>query len=111
VTRSRGSNPEDRVVAEESAPERLYRLFAVEPHGWSTVLLEDQLGSIYVASSVTGDLTEISVEDARQRLTDRVYRLWNGERRWSPLESLPLVASAFARDIPQSPFQDTDGAV
>lgn len=110
MTRSRMSHPEDRVIADPSTPEGLYRLFAVEPHGWSTVLLEDQLRSIFLASSATGNLIQVSREEAERMLAERIYRLWQGDRRWAPLESLPLVASAFARDASQTDIETAEGA-
>ena len=111
MTRSRTSKPEDRVVAEQSTPANVYRLFAVEPHGWSTVLLEDRAGSIYLASSATGSLISVSRDDAERMLAERAYRLWQGDRRWAALESLPLVASAFVRDIPQPDHDGADASI
>jgi hypothetical protein len=96
VTRSRGSDLEDKVVSDQSSSQKLYRLFAVEPHGWSNILLEDQQRAIYLASTATGRLVQISHNDAERLLADRSYRIWRGERRWAPLSSLPLVAAAFS---------------
>jgi hypothetical protein len=97
---------EDRILSQPSNRVELFRLFAVEPHGWSTVLLEDQNRTIYLASTVTGSLSRLSGQEAEGLIAQRAYRMWHGERSWAPLESLPLISSSFARNLAQQSTGD-----
>ena len=96
---------EDRVVepAAATSPEtRLFRIGAVEPHGWSTVLLEDERGRWFEAVTASGRLSELSREEVDDLIRNRTYRKWHGDRAWSPLERLPL----FGAEVPQPPQTD-----
>jgi coenzyme F420-reducing hydrogenase beta subunit len=99
VARDRAVSTDDRVI--DAAPgDDLYRVSGVEPHGWSTVLIEDQVGRYFVASVVTGRLTEVQSSDAQQMIQRRTYRRWHGDRSWATLDRLPLVANAAPRPMP-----------
>jgi hypothetical protein len=76
-----------------------YRLFAVEPHGWSSVLVQDRHGAIYIVATAVRSLHRISIEQAELSLTQRKYRLWHGSREWAPLDALPLIAGAFGSAV------------
>lgn len=98
MSRDRAVPPHDRVV--EPAPdEPLYRVAGVEPHGWSTVLIEDRSGRFFISSAATGRLLEVRASEAHRMIQDRTYRRWHGDRRWSTLDRLPLVAQVAVRPM------------
>lgn len=100
MSRYRTSDRSDSLVKERVSREQQFRLFAVEPHGWSTFMLEDRQGQIYLGSVKTGTLTPVRHEDAEQMLDTRAYRQWNGDRAWASLDRLPLIAWAFTGNVP-----------
>ena len=99
MSRYRAELPHDRIV--ESRTDRaeltLFRVTGVEPHGWSTVLIEARGGRFYIASTATGHLTEVDADEANRLIQDRTYRRWHGDRSWSVYERLPLIAQSFGR--------------
>jgi hypothetical protein len=105
VASDRTEQPEDRVLHGGGAIGRRFRILGVEPHGWSTVLIEDEGGRAYVVTSATGRLTEIAAADALDLIDRRTYRPWRGNRDWSDLDHLPLIATA--RQRPHPPTTDT----
>jgi len=97
VSRDRIADAQDHVVVPDPKVERLFRIFAVEPHGWSTVLIEDESQRIFLCSITAAALTEVSAADARALLLNRSYRRWYGSSEWAALSQLPLVAATFSR--------------
>ena len=97
MSRDRIADTQDRVVVPEAKGERLFRIYAVEPHGWSTVLIEDENMRIFLCSTTAAALTEVSATDAQALLLNRSYRRWFGSSEWAPLSQLPLVAATFSR--------------
>jgi hypothetical protein len=81
----------DRIESTQPDAPPLFRIAGVEPHGWSTVLVEEQSGRAFLLATATGRLTEIAPAQARALLADRSYRAWQGDRDWAPLDSLPLI--------------------
>lgn len=77
-----------------------YRLLAVEPHGWSSVLVEDRQGAIFIVATAVRSLRRITAEQAELAIAQRTYRLWRGSREWAPLDALPLIAPAFSGEAP-----------
>jgi hypothetical protein len=107
VTSDRTEMAEDRVLHAGAESENRFRIFAVEPHGWSTILIEDQAGRTYLVTTATGRYTEIPAADTRRMVERRDYRPWHGGRVWSTIEELPLVAGT--RQRPHPPADITDG--
>lgn len=97
MSRDRIADAQDHVVVPEAQPERLFRIYAVEPHGWSTVLIEDEGKRIFLCSTTAAALTEVSAADAQALLLNRSYRRWFGSSEWAPLSQLPLVSATFSR--------------
>lgn len=111
MARDRAESPRDCIVelpAGDSEP-ALFRVTGVEPHGWSTILIEDREGRFYVASTATGHLTEIDGSEALRLIENRTYRRWHGDRSWSAYDRLPLVAQSVGRQFapPESSQSDT----
>ncbi len=100
MTRDRDSETTDSIVSEREPARQQYRLFAVEPHGWSSFMLEDQEGRVYLGSATAGTLISVRQEDVERMLRTRAYRRWNGDRAWTSLDRLPLVAWAFSQFVP-----------
>lgn len=96
MPRDRAVSPHDRLVTADPDGAR-FRIAGVEPHGWSTVLIEDTAGRHYVLSAATGRLSEVHGAEAQRLFNDRIYRRWNGNRQWSALDRLPLVAQVASR--------------
>lgn len=86
---------EDRVIV-SPAPDQ-FRVIGVAAHNWSNVLIENGELRCFVASTSTGQLSEILPEDAQRLIVERTFRPWNGSQAWTPLTQLPLIAPAFAR--------------
>ena len=106
MSRDRAESPRDRIVETptDRAEQTLFRVAGVEPHGWSTVLIEDSSGRFYFASTATGHLTEIEAGEANRLIQNRTYRRWHGDRSWTAYERLPLVAQSQGRQyFPQDP--------
>jgi hypothetical protein len=98
------SQPVDEpVLGPIALDDRRFRIIAVEPHGWSTMLIEDEAGRAFVAATATGRLVEIAAADVDAMLERRTYRPWQGDRRWSSLATLPLLSTA--RNRPPSTAQ------
>lgn len=89
--------PSDDHIVEPIAPDAevaaLYRIVGVEPHGWSTVLLEDDAGNWFVAVTASRRLNPIARADAEDLIRNRTYRKWQGGRDWATLDRLPLFAA------------------
>jgi hypothetical protein len=100
VTRDRAQSSPDQLIESVPAGEPLFRVVGVEPHGWSTVLIEDQLGRCFIAATASGRLSEIEAAEARRLIQGRTYRRWHGDRSWTTLERMPLLSSAFTREVP-----------
>ena len=103
MTPSGASSPDDRLIETPQATSLespLLRIAGVEPHGWSTILLEDDSGRFYVAVTASGRLSEVSRAEADDLLRIRTYREWHGDRSWSPFERLPLIGGDFAEPLP-----------
>jgi hypothetical protein len=101
MTRFTDDAHDDQLVQPANEPVK-YRLTAVEPHGWSTVVIEDNAGKVYLAVTASGIMTEISADEANELIQSRAYRRWNGDRSWTDLERLPLFDTALAHPTPES---------
>jgi hypothetical protein len=86
----------DRIVTPDISEPR-YRILAVLPHGWSTLLIEDDRGRTFTVDSTTRCLTPIDSDDARQLIDERAFRTWQGDRDWSSLDRLLLLSSSAGR--------------
>ena len=95
---SRNPNAEnhDQVLPPAGDRGNLYRIHAVEAHSWSTVLIEDKFGRLFLAVSRTGKLSELDRATVDALLRARQYRVWNGDRAWAPLDRLPLLSGHHA---------------
>lgn len=109
MSRDRTASPQDRVLPTD-AEETLYRVVGVEPHGWSTVLIEDQQGRAYVVAAATGRMVQIPHGDAMALVERRTYRPWQGNRAWSPFGRLPLIAAAGSGEAPPPPADAAEPA-
>src|SRR4051812_17315525 len=94
VSRRRSGSLQDRVVEPAVAAPARFRVLAVEPHGWSTALVESEQGATFLISTATQSLSELPREEAERLVDERHYRLWNGDRTWRELAALPLVSAA-----------------
>ena len=93
MTRASDPSHDDQLIrAAIVAPK--YRIVGVEPHGWSTVVIEDDSGRFFVAVTASGLLTEIQAHEAEKLVQDRTCRRWNGDRSWTEFERLPLLDSS-----------------
>jgi hypothetical protein len=113
VPRDRAESPRDRIVETQTdrAEQTLFRVAGVEPHGWSTVLIEDGGGRFYIASTTTGHLTEVGADEANRLIQNRTYRRWHGDRSWTVYERLPLVAQSHARQYTAQDPSDGESTI
>jgi hypothetical protein len=111
VSRDRAESSDDRVVESEAKSPALFRVVGVEPHGWSTILIEDQTGRMFIAATATGRLSQIDAEEAATLIQGRTYRKWHGDRAWTPLDHLPLLAPVFSRPVPSPDASSGESAL
>lgn len=108
MTRTGDESQQDRVLEPALEPV-LFRVVGVEPHGWSTVLVEDDAGRCYIAVTSSGRLSELPRAEANELVRTRTYRRWHGDQSWSEFERLPLISSAFSQ--PAAPTDESTGDV
>lgn len=109
MSRNPKSPLEDRLLPSADGAGNLYRIYAVQAHSWSTVLLEDKFGRLLLAVPRTGQLTVVDGATVQHWIDERTYRVWNGDRAWAPLGQLPLLSGHSG--IWQTPVEGSDAAL